>query len=59
MMLDQVVEALCEAEIQFVCVERIDEYSKVPPEVHFHTLPFPGLKSDKYKLQFNWVFKVF
>ena len=35
-MLDQVMEALCEAEVQFVCVERIDEYSKVQSEVNLH-----------------------
>ena len=33
MTLDQVVETVCEAEIKFVCVERIDEYSKVQSEV--------------------------
>ena len=33
MTLDQVVETICEAEIKFVCVERIDEYSKVQSEV--------------------------
>ena len=39
MMLDQVVEALCEAEIQLVCAERIDEYSRVQSEVQFiHTV---------------------
>ena len=36
MMLDQVVEALCKAEVQFVCVERIDEYSKVQSEVNLY-----------------------
>ena len=34
MMLDQVVEALCEAEVEFVCVERIDEYSNLESEVN-------------------------
>ena len=37
-MLDQVVEALCGAEVQFVCVERIDEYSKVQSEVNLYQL---------------------
>ena len=33
MTLDQVVETVCEAEIKFVCVERIDEYSQIQSEV--------------------------
>ena len=33
MTLDQVVETACEAEIKFVFVERIDEYSQVQSEV--------------------------
>ena len=33
MMLDQVVEAICEAEIRFVSAERIDEYTRIQSEV--------------------------
>ena len=33
MTLDQVAETVCEAEIKFVCVERVDEYSKIQSEV--------------------------
>ena len=32
-MLNSVVESVCNAEIKFVCIERIDEYSKVKSEV--------------------------
>ena len=32
-LLNSVVESVCQAEIKFVCIERIDEYSKVKSEV--------------------------
>ncbi len=35
MMLDQLIEAACHAEIAFVAVERIEEYSKIKPEVNW------------------------
>ena len=32
-LLNSVVESVCQAEIKFVCIERIDEYSKIKSEV--------------------------
>ena len=53
MMLDQVVEALCQAEVEFVCVERIDEYTKVESEVNSHQ-PVNFNNSFMRNLKKNW-----
>ena len=49
MTLDQVVETVCEAEIKFVCVERIDEYSQVQSEVRESSRIFCTILSNSQK----------
>ena len=51
MTLDQVVETVCEAEIKFVCVERIDEYSQVQSEVRESSRIFCTILSNSQKAE--------